>query len=276
MPLVLLSGFPSSGKSKRAAEIKDYLEAEKGKTVFLVSENDALEEDKNGVFSDSQREKEVRGRLKAEVLRRLSKEDVVVLDSANYIKGYRYELYCASKQYKTPQCLVHTPAPIEEAWGWNLGRGGGEQYHREVFDGLVARYEAPNSSNRWDSPMFTVLPPDPPPLEDIYSALFLTRPPPPNQSTQTQPLSSTNFLYELDRSTQEVTKCVMAAQKTATPGEAIRVPGVAEALSLGRTITLPELTRARRQFIAYTKMHPVEDPQKIMLLFVQYLNSTLG
>ena len=55
---------------------------------------------------------------------------------------------------------------------------------------------------RWDSPMFTVLPGDLPLYEDIYSALFLTRPPPPNQSTQTQPLSPTNFLYELDRSTQ--------------------------------------------------------------------------
>ena len=41
------------------------------------------------VFSDSKREKEVRGKLKAEVLRRLNKDDVVILDAANYIKGYR-------------------------------------------------------------------------------------------------------------------------------------------------------------------------------------------
>ncbi|XP_050697460.1 protein KTI12 homolog [Eriocheir sinensis] len=276
MPLVLLSGFPSSGKTRRAREIKEHLETEKGKKVTIVSENEAVGEDKNGVFSNSQKEKEVRGRLKAEVLRRLSKEDVVILDALNYIKGFRYELYCATKQYKTTQCLVQCPAPIEEAWGWNQGRPEEEQYTREVFDGLVARYEAPNSSNRWDSPMITVLPQDAPPHEDIFAALFLTRPPPPNQSTQTQPLSSTNFLFELDQSTQEVTSCVMAAQKTATPGEAIKVPGVEEALCLGRTVSLAELARARRQFITYTKMHPVEDRKKLMLLFVQYLNTTLG
>uniref|UniRef100_A0A0P4WH08 Protein KTI12 homolog n=1 Tax=Scylla olivacea TaxID=85551 RepID=A0A0P4WH08_SCYOL len=276
MPLLMLSGFPSSGKTTRAGQIKDYLESEKGKKVTVVSENEALGEDKNGVFSDSQREKEVRGRLKAEVLRTLNKDDVVILDAANYIKGFRYELYCGSKQYKTTQCLVQCPTPIEEAWSWNLERPEGEQYLREVFDGLVARYEAPNSTNRWDSPMFTVLPGDVPPFEDIYAALFLTKPPPPNQSTQTQPLSSTNFLYELDKSTQEVTSSVMTAQKTATAGEAIRVPGVDEAVCLGRKVTLAELARARRQFITYSKMHPVEDRQKIMLLFVQYLNSTLG
>lgn len=276
MPLLLLSGFPGSGKTTRARQIRDHLQDEKGKKVSIVSENEALGEDKNGVFSDSQQEKEVRGRLKAEVLRTLNKDDVVILDAANYIKGYRYELYCASKQFKTTQCLVQCPIPIEDAWSWNVERPEGEQYHREVFDGLVARYEAPNSTNRWDSPMFTVLPGDVPPFEDIYAALFLTKPPPPNQSTQTQPLSSTNFLYELDKSTQEVTSSVMTAQKTATAGEAIKVPGVEEAVCLGRKVTLAELARARRQFITYSKMHPVEDRQKIMLLFVQYLNSTLG
>lgn len=57
-------------------------------------------------------------------------------------------------------------------------------------------------SNRWDSPMFTVLPEGVPQYGSIYDALYLSKPPPPNQSTQTQPLSSTNFLYELDRITQ--------------------------------------------------------------------------
>lgn len=44
MPLVLISGFPSSGKTKRAREIKDFLEGEKGKKVTIVSENEAIGE----------------------------------------------------------------------------------------------------------------------------------------------------------------------------------------------------------------------------------------
>ncbi|XP_069157457.1 protein KTI12 homolog isoform X2 [Procambarus clarkii] len=270
MPLLLLSGFPSSGKTTRAHEIKSYLENEKTKTVVIVSEGDLLEKEKNEIFSDSTREKDIRCALKADVLRLLNKEDVIILDAANYIKGYRYELYCASKQIKTTQCLVHCLAPIEQAWTWNLARPEAEQYTREAFDGLVMRYEAPNSSNRWDSPMFTVLPEDSPPCESIYNALYLCKPPPPNQSTQTQPLSSTNFLFELDRTTQEVAGCVMSAQKTLVPGDTIKVPGV------GESVTLAEITRARRQFISYTKTHPVEDTSKLMALFVRYLNSTLG
>lgn len=50
--------------------------------------------------------------------------------------------------------------------------------------------------------MFTVLPEDKPQFESIFEAIYLRKPPPPNQSTQTQPLSSTNFLFELDRTTQ--------------------------------------------------------------------------
>ena len=38
--------------------------------------------------------------------------------------------------------------------------------------------------------------------QDILDALFNKKPPAPNQSTQNKPLSSTNFLYELDQQTQ--------------------------------------------------------------------------
>ncbi|XP_069954222.1 protein KTI12 homolog isoform X1 [Cherax quadricarinatus] len=276
MPLLLVSGFPSSGKTTRTLQIKTYLEKEKNKNVVVVSENNLLGEGKNEVFRDSRREKDIRGALKADVIRLLNKEDVVILDAANYIKGYRYELYCASKQIKTTQCLVHCLAPIEQAWTWNQARQEAEQYAREVFDELVMRYEAPNSSNRWDSPMFTILPEDAPPYEFIYDALYLCKPPPPNQSTQTQPLSSTNFLFELDRTTQEVTSCIMSAQKIMVAGDNIKVPGVEETVCFGHKVTLAEITRARRQFISYTKMHPVEDASKLMALFVRYLNSTLG
>lgn len=104
------------------------------------------------------------------------------------------------------------------------------------FDALVQRFEAPDSRNRWDSPLFTVLKDDILPLEAVSDALFKRKAPPPNQSTQSvrkftkatlldvmcvillrvtkwisffflfsqQPLSSTNFLYELDKITQDV------------------------------------------------------------------------
>ncbi|CAL4144422.1 unnamed protein product, partial [Meganyctiphanes norvegica] len=129
---------------------------------------------------------------------------------------------------------------------------------------------------RWDSPMFTILPESTPAFEDIFGALYLRKPPPPNQSTQNQPLAPTNFLYELDRTTQDVVSCIMSAQKTQVDGDSIKVPNTTELVSLGRKVSLADLTRARRQYITYTKMHPVEDTARLTTLFVQYLNSTLG
>lgn len=42
MPLILLTGIPSSGKSTRALQIKSFFEDVHGKTVYLVNENDII------------------------------------------------------------------------------------------------------------------------------------------------------------------------------------------------------------------------------------------
>lgn len=39
MPLILITGIPSSGKSTRALQIKSFFEDVHEKTVFLVNEN---------------------------------------------------------------------------------------------------------------------------------------------------------------------------------------------------------------------------------------------
>lgn len=100
MPLIVIVGGPSSGKSARAQEIKDFFETSKEKTVHIVSENDIVKNSeftKNEVYESSQREKMVRGELKSNSLRKLNKNDLVIVDGGNYIKGYRYEIYCATK-----------------------------------------------------------------------------------------------------------------------------------------------------------------------------------
>lgn len=42
MPLVILTGFPCSGKSTRSEEIKQFLKVNKEKEVFVVSENNVM------------------------------------------------------------------------------------------------------------------------------------------------------------------------------------------------------------------------------------------
>uniref|UniRef100_A0A803JEH2 Protein KTI12 homolog n=1 Tax=Xenopus tropicalis TaxID=8364 RepID=A0A803JEH2_XENTR len=163
--------------------------------------------------------------------RKLNKEEVVILDSPNYIKGYRYELFCLIKHVQTPHCLIHCITAPEISSTWNQNRDKNEQYNQEIFDALVQRFEFPDSRNRWDSPLFTVHKDEKLPLEQICNAIFHRKAPPPNQSTQMQPLSSTNFLHELDKVTQEVVTTVLNAQKTSVPGDVIMVPGASEKIS---------------------------------------------
>lgn len=125
----------------------------------------------------------------------------------NFLIGYRYELYCASKAARTTQCTVFCAISKEDAWSLNEKRSDpdalqGETesngtasnndqignslvpYTREIFDALLLRYEEPNANSRWDAPLFTVIPEMKLNLDEIYSALYEKKPPPPNQATQ--------------------------------------------------------------------------------------------
>lgn len=279
MPLVLITGIPCSGKTTTALKIKKHLE-EKDKKIILISEDDLLKEnfsneDKNIVLNDSIKEKTLRADLKGHVLRHLTKEAVVILDSLNYIKGYRYELFCASKSTKTTQVTVHCDISPPTAWEWNISRTDvDEKWSKDTFDALVMRYEAPIGTNRWDSPLFLSLEAIPLDLEAVEAALFNRKPPPPNQSTQCQPLSSTNFLQELDKSTSTIISAILEAQKLGLADD-IKVPGTDERVNATRNVTMAELARTKRQFITYAKARAIEDVNKLATMFVQYLNTTL-
>lgn len=201
---------------------------------------------------------------------------IIILDSLNYIKGYRYELFCAAKHLKTTLCLLYCATPPDIAREWNEARPDEDKYSTDVLDALVMRFEEPDSRNRWDSPLFAVLPDDPLPGRDILEALLNRKPLPPNQSTQSQPLSDAGFLHELDRRTQEVVSTILEAQRGGVAGGVVRIPGSGEPVRLPRSVTAAELRRLRRQFVSYTKSHPVADGSAVPTLFVQYLNSTLA
>ncbi|NWZ65905.1 KTI12 protein, partial [Acrocephalus arundinaceus] len=239
MPLVVLCGRPGSGKSRRAAELREALGGPE-RPAHVVTEAEGG-----------------RAGLRAEVERRLSRRDVVIVDAGNELWSIRYELYCAARQAGTPRCLLHCTG----------GAGGPDE----------PPFEEPDPSCRWDRPLFTVNGEEPLPLDAIRAALFESAAPPPHRATRTQPLQSCGFLHQLDRVTQDVLAAVLAAQRSgAQPGETIRVPGVAEGLVLSRPVSVAELSRLRRQFISYTKMKPSDEnlPQ-LASMFMQYLSRSI-
>lgn len=269
-----MTGIPCSGKTTRTLQLKEYFENKAGKHVEIISEIDTITKagyDKNSFYADSKKEKGVRSDVKSMTQQMLNQNDVLIIDGSNYIKGYRYEIYCMTKLYKTPQCTIHCDIPVEFAWLWNEGRPEVERYTREIFDGLVMRYETPDSNNRWDSPLFAISPEDELNFEEIYSALYLAKAPKPNLSTQCPPLLPTNYLYELDNITKQIVNNIINATQMGAEDK-IKIPGY------NLTVIAPrngaQLLRLQRQFITYSKMQQIEINQ-IAPLFVQYLNKSL-
>ncbi|KAK5648673.1 hypothetical protein RI129_003565 [Pyrocoelia pectoralis] len=277
MPLIIVTGIPSSGKSTRTKEIENFF-IEHNKSVEIVSEEEQILKagfDKNAVCLDSSKEKHIRGLLKSEVLKLLGPNSVVILDGGNYIKGYRYELYCAAKANKCTQCTIHTEINRDVAWNFNESRTEeSAKYTRQVFDALVMRYEDPDSKNRWDSPLFMVFPEDNLNLEAVSECLFDKKPPPPNQSTQNPPLSATNFLYDLDKVTKEITDNIVKAKTMGAKGE-IKIPGYDNLRLNVANVTIPQLMMLRRQYITYSKMHAPE-VSEIPQLYIQYLKNSFN
>lgn len=105
-------------------------------------------------------------------------------------------MYCASKAARSTQCTVFCAIPPAKAWEFNEQRNATDvvessdsdnslvPYTREIFDALILRYEEPIANNRWDSPLFTLLPESKINFDDVYSALYEKKPPPPNLATQ--------------------------------------------------------------------------------------------
>ncbi|KAJ8954070.1 hypothetical protein NQ318_004375 [Aromia moschata] len=187
MPLIVITGIPCSGKTTRTDELKTFF-AEQGKHVHVVSEYEEILKagfEKNSFYADANKEKHIRGVLKSEVLRLISPTNVVILDALNYIKGYRYELFCGTKANKCPQCTVHAEINREQAWSFNESRQNeDEKYDRATFDALLMRYEEPEGRNRWDAPLFMIFPEQDLDKDAIYTSLFKKGLPKPNMSTQ--------------------------------------------------------------------------------------------
>jgi len=56
--------------------------------------------------ADLASEKNTRSAIKAAVDRAMSREAVVICDYMNFVKGYRYELFCISRAAGTQHCVV--------------------------------------------------------------------------------------------------------------------------------------------------------------------------
>lgn len=124
MPLLSMTGYPSSGKTRWATIIKaafdERIAASSDSRIsnleVVLINDEVLGIDKMD-YSESRREKAARGLLFSAVERHLGKECIVICDGLNYIKGFRYQLSCSAKALGTSHCLVRkSNARSTENW----------------------------------------------------------------------------------------------------------------------------------------------------------------
>ncbi|KAF2294643.1 hypothetical protein GH714_014092 [Hevea brasiliensis] len=300
MALVVICGQPCSGKSTAALCLAEALRESESKLNVRVIDDAYFHLDCNQSYANMTAEKNLRGVLRSEVDRSVSKDNIIILDSLNSIKGYRYELWCLARAAGIRYCVLFCDVEETQCQKWNEQRRekGEAAYDNAIFEDLVRRFETPDKRNRWDSPLFELWPSKDGIQKSSAAILdaisYLTKKVDsksrdvkilqPTIATQNTRFSEANSLYELDRATQEVINVIVEAQSQAIGGP---VNGVSlgrdlPTLNISRSVGLPELRRLRRTFIKLTSQTslsgppPPADAESAKRMFVDYLNRELG
>ncbi|KAL4938757.1 chromatin associated protein KTI12 [Aspergillus oleicola] len=279
MPLIVLTGYPCSGLTHRAKQLARALEETQAQLfpdasssdqtppstssskqkptrykIHIVSTHDNTNTPRT-VYDVARTEKEARGMAYTRAKRLLGKDSIVILDGMNYIKGYRYQLWCEAKALGTTSCVVHVGTPIDQCVANNEARIArknatvsstsaptepkektktqsesfestppqsttkdeeADPYPPALHQNLIFRYEEPSIHSRWDKPLFTVPWTDAePPIAEIWTAL--TGIPHPSTLNATEADTSvSNLTSSLESST--ISPSSAASMTTATPG----------------------------------------------------------
>ena len=183
--IIILTGHPCSGKSTLANKIREralLTQNQSIERVVIVDEVVAnstvtyIAEIAQICYKSSSAEKVMRGALKSAFDRAVAsavhdekissqqnkKKTLIILDSTNYIKGYRYELYCICKAATGSYCVVWCLNDVNTVKEWNIRRRNAlpdpssSYYSDDILDALILRYEPPDERNRWDQPLYRI------------------------------------------------------------------------------------------------------------------------
>ncbi|KAF9478639.1 chromatin associated protein KTI12 [Pholiota conissans] len=262
MALITIAGFPASGKSSRAHQLKAALDARiQGhdapfKRVAILDDN-ALGLSR-ACYDESKLEKPARAALFTAIQRQLAPDTVLIVDSLNYIKGFRYQIYCAAREMKLRTCTMFVVANPELCRQWNSSRQDGNAYAEQTLDNLLVRFEEPSSMVRWDAPLFTVTSDDDDvPAAQIWEAITKGNLKPPNSGTLAVAKAPADALHVLEQTTTALASAIMSASAAQPTGGLTIVAtssGIKASITLpARHITLSELQRLKRQFVTVHK-----------------------
>eukprot|EP00899_Mesostigma_viride_P010036 jgi/Mesvir1/19033/Mv12797-RA.1 len=292
MALVIVCGQPCSGKSTIVSQLCTVLKNATPNRNVVVIDEPSLNLEKKTCYQDARTEKNTRGVIRSAVDRAVTRDTVVIVDSLNNIKGYRYELWCIARAAGAVYCMVHCDVPLDICRAWNAARraSGGDSYPDTVFEDLGNRFETPDGRNRWDSPLFSLHPMDEGGISEAQLQAIVSSLNPaaragkkpvklqPTIATQQIASSDTNHMYELDTTIQEIINMILKSQ-TATGGAARLdvTGGGGPLLTLPRPVTLPELRRIHRAFVKLltSSLGPPASAEAARHMFADYVASSL-
>ncbi|KAI6239087.1 hypothetical protein M3Y99_00611700 [Aphelenchoides fujianensis] len=156
MPLIVISGFPASGKSTIAQRLADGF-AER--SVVIVDDSKVNSEFRRDAshFLDKRKQVDHMNSLRSEIRRILSlnKETIVIVDSLNYARSQRYEMSTIANNCRTTFGIVWVHASRRTALWLNEQRGA-DGYEAAIMEDLFARYEQPKAHLSGEKPLFEV------------------------------------------------------------------------------------------------------------------------
>ncbi|CAK40307.1 uncharacterized protein An09g04530 [Aspergillus niger] len=270
MPLIVLTGYPCSGLTYRAHQLATQLEETQTELfntgalpsskprykIHVVPTHDPSHP--RTVYDHARTEKETRGVAYARAKRALGKDSFVILDGMNYIKGYRYQLWCEAKALGTT-CCVDTSNPNAEATPSTTEPTSDQEdpYPPELLNNLIFRYEEPSIHSRWDKPLFT-----PASISNLTSALnttslssaastttttatpstFRTNRPKikPHQATALPAATDSTALYNMEKRTSAIVSAIRTFTLSNPSAEAALAQSQdGSSSSSGRGITIP-------------------------------------
>lgn len=259
MALIIISGIPGSGKTLLANNLQP-LFTEQGHECAIVSEPSV----EDGAFTNSKRELQARSDFKASVRRAISPNKIVIADGMNFIKGFRYELFCIAREQNLRFCCCFCDADPSEAKQRSLSR-----YSELVVNDLIGRMEKPNEKNKWDRPLFVVKDVNDKEMLNsiVKTALSKNNQLAPKKATAKAMGSSASLNDKVDHEINEFCTELLKLQNMVPLGSEVKICGAK--LVLKKQLNSGQLSRAKREFADRAKT--ITEDSNIPQLFADSL-----
>lgn len=292
MPLVVISGYPCSGKTSIGKELenglREWLEVNrkndttrdelKGADTEIVVVDDAIwGGDRRESFKNYTEERKMRAQFISAVERHLGRRTLVIADGLNDIKGVRYQLYCQARARVTPHCVVYVESTREDVNKVNSKRDGSERYPDDVLCRLLDRFEEPYYSNAWDSPLFFASVERKLEISKIAEHLFCRNAPKPSAANSVvQSGVDATYAQRAERLIGEVLRDIVENLAEGAPEVpyCIELPYSPVPLRfLTRIPSRAELYRSRSKFSSIIRTRKETDASTLRGSFIEFLNT---